>query len=250
MPFKAIIIEDEPHSAKLLEGMLNAIDPQILVVDKCGDLPSGIKSIRKHIPHVVFLDIELPVYSGLQLFDFFDEDDINFKIIFTTAYNQYALRAFEMCAIDYLMKPLQESKLRLAVNKISNQNDERLTPLMNAFRQNFSETADKKIVLPVSDGYEIINLNDIIYLKAEGSYTNIFLKANTCLLASKNLKHFQFILEGASNFFRIHRSIIVNINFVKKLYRNEGAVAILANNDEVPVAVDRIDDLLNVIRNI
>src|SRR5690242_2223518 len=116
--FKAIIIEDEPKAAILLEQMICNIEPTAVVLDKCVDLPSGIKSIKKYNPDVVFLDIELPVYSGIQLLDFFNPEEINFNVIFTTAFNDYAIRAFEMSAVDYLLKPLQEEKLRLAIEKL------------------------------------------------------------------------------------------------------------------------------------
>src|SRR6202050_98925 len=119
--FKDIIIEHELNPANLLEGMLLDLYPSMEIMDKCKDLPSGVKSIRKHKPEVVFLDIELPVYSGIQLLDFFDQKEIDYQIIFTTAYNQYAINAFEMSATDYLLKPIQEDKLRTAVEKVFKQ---------------------------------------------------------------------------------------------------------------------------------
>jgi two-component system LytT family response regulator len=124
MIYKAIIIEDEENAAILLEEMLAEIDPGIKVMEKCRDLPSGVRSIKKHDPFVVFLDIELPVYSGIQILDFFEPDEINFRIVFTTAYSNYAVRAFEMCAIDYLLKPIQESQLKNAIAKLTKSNVE------------------------------------------------------------------------------------------------------------------------------
>jgi two-component system LytT family response regulator len=247
--YKAIIIEDEQNAANLLEEMLRDIDPDILVIEKCADLPSGVRSIKKHHPFVVFLDIELPVYSGIQLLDFFEPDEVDFKIIFTTAYNQYAIRAFEMSAVDYLLKPIQEHHLRAAVTKLLKlQAPGAINPLP-VLKQNSASETNKKIVLPVANGYEILNLCDICYLKAEGSYTQIISKNNTSILASKNLKHFQFILEGAGNFLRVHRSIIVNIDFAKKLVRSEGAALILETGAEIPVANEKIDELLQLLRD-
>ncbi|MDP9079781.1 MAG: LytTR family DNA-binding domain-containing protein [Bacteroidota bacterium] len=247
--YKAIIIEDEQKAADMLEGMLKETSPAISIVEKCPDLPSGVRSIKKHRPYIVFLDIELPVYSGIQLLDFFDAEDVDFKIIFTTAYNQYALRAFEMSAIDYLLKPIQESQLQAAIAKTFKIYGSGPLNQLPVFKQNFIEEANKKMVLPVANGYEIFNLKDIIYLKAEGSYTQI-ISINDSVLASKNLKHFQFILEGASNFFRIHRSIIVNIHYSKKLLRDDTAFLILENGSKLPVANDRVDDLLKVLRDV
>jgi len=246
--YKAIIIEDEQKAADMLEGMLKDINPEIIIVEKCPDLPSGVRSIKKHRPYIVFLDIELPIYSGIQLLDFFDAEDVDFKIIFTTAYNQYALRAFEMSAVDYLLKPIQEPQLRAAIAKTFKVNGSGSVSQLPVLKQNFIEDANKKMVLPVANGYEIFNLKDIIYLKAEGSYTQI-VSVNNSMLASKNLKHFQFILEGTGNFFRIHRSIIVNIHYSKKLLRDETAFLILENGSKLPVANDRVDGLLELLRN-
>jgi two-component system LytT family response regulator len=248
--YKAIIIEDEQKSAAMLEGMLNDIDPEMVIADKCTDLPSGIRSIKKHRPVVVFLDIELPVYSGVQLLDFFEPSEVDFRIIFTTAYNEHAVRAFEMCAVDYLLKPIQESQLRAAVAKLLNLPGLQAPDTLTTLRKNFIEETNKKIVLPVANGYEILNLQDICYLKAEGSYTQIVARNDTSLLASKNLKYFQFVLEGAGYFFRIHRSIIVNIHFAKKLLRNEGVSLILETGAQLPVANEKVVELLQLLRDI
>jgi len=115
---RTIIIEDEPAAANLLSEMLKDIAPEVSVVEMCPDLPSGVKSIKRHAPDIVFLDIELPVYSGIQLLEFFNPEEINFQVIFTTAYNEYAMKAFEMSAVDYLLKPLQEEKLNAAIKKV------------------------------------------------------------------------------------------------------------------------------------
>ena len=173
---RVIIIEDEKKAADLLSQMLLGIDDSIEVIEKCADLPTGVKSIKKNKPDIVFLDVELPVYSSLQLLDFFDEDDISFEIIFTTASNQHAIRAFEMSAIDYILKPINEEKLRNAVQKFLKQKNLSSTKNISVLKQNLETNALKKIVVPVVNGFEILSLSDIVYLKAEGSYTKIFLQ--------------------------------------------------------------------------
>ena len=247
---RSIIIEDEQHAANLLEEMLYDIDPAIQILEKCGDLPAGVKSIKKNSPDVVFLDIELPVYSSIQLLDFFNTEEINFQIIFTTAANEYAVRAFEMSAVDYLMKPIQEEKLRGAIEKISRKQTTPGIDLLPVLKQNFQQEANKKIVVPVANGFEILNLKDICYFKAEGSYTQIFFAGNTTMLVSKNLKHFEFILSGISNFIRIHRSFIANINFAKKLLRSEGGILLLENKKELPVSDDKMDSILEQLQKL
>jgi two-component system LytT family response regulator len=246
--FKAIIIEDEQNAANLLEQMLREIEPAANVAEKCVDLPSGIKSIRKHNPDVVFLDIELPVYSGIQLLDFFNQDEITFNIIFTTAFNEYAIRAFEMSAVDYLLKPVQEEKLKAAIQKFSRKKNMQQADLIPLLKTNLQNPINKKIVVPVVSGFEVLNLKDICYFKAEGSYTQIFFIDNTSLLVSKNLKHFEFILSDLDFFVRIHRSFVVNINFVKKIMRKDGGVLFLENHIELPIADDKTQKVLDLLQ--
>ncbi len=247
---KAIIIEDEERAASLLEEMLKEIEPRIEVVDTCADLPTGVKSIRRYSPSIVFLDIELPVYSGIQLLDFFNTEEINFHIIFTTAYNDYAVRAFEMSAVDYLMKPIQEDKLRIAIGKaLSKQTDTKLE-ILPLLKQNLAPGNNRRIAVPVANGLEILNVKDICYLKAEGSYTQIFFVASPNLLVSKNLKYFEFILSGCENFLRVHRSFIVNLNFVKRVIRKDGGILCLENKTELPIAEDKLEKVLELLQKI
>ena len=247
---KIIIVEDEPAAANLLEEMLKDIDPKLQVIDKCPDLPSGVKSIKRHSPDVVFLDIELPIYSGIQILDFFNPEEITFQIIFTTAYNDYALKAFEMSAVDYLLKPLEEEKLNAAIKRVYLKQALPSLELLPALKENLQPNNFKKIVVPVASGFDILDLEDICYFKAEGSYTNIFFCDNTSLLVSKNLKHFEFILSGISHFVRIHRSYIANIIHVKKIIRKEGGTLILENKSELPVAEDKIERILELLQKL
>jgi two-component system LytT family response regulator len=245
--FKAIIIEDELNAANLLEGMLLDLYPSMEIMDKCKDLPTGVKSIRKHKPEVVFLDIELPVYSGIQLLEFFDQKEINFQIIFTTAYNQYAINAFEMSATDYLLKPIQEDKLRTAVEKVAKQTIRPVMDTLPILRQNLQHDVNKKIVVPVINGYEILNSSDICYLKAEGSYTQICNSRNHTLLVSKNLKYFESILSQVGCFIRIHRSYIANTQFARKILRSDGGFLVMENKIELPISDDKMENLLEVL---
>ena len=247
---RTIIIEDEPAAANLLSEMLKDIEPEVAVLDKCPDLPSGVKSIKRHAPDIVFLDIELPVYSGIQLLEFFKPEEINFQVIFTTAYNDYAMKAFEMSAVDYLLKPLQEEKLHAAVKKVYMKQAPASVALLPALKENLQPNNSKKIVVPVASGFDILNLEDICYFKAEGSYTNIFFCDTSSLLVSKNLKHFEFILSGLNHFVRIHRSYIANINHVKKIMRKDGGILLLENKSELPVAEDRMDRIIEALQKL
>jgi two-component system LytT family response regulator len=247
---RTIIIEDEPAAANLLSEMLKDIAPEVSVVEMCPDLPSGVKSIKRHAPDIVFLDIELPVYSGIQLLEFFNPEEINFQVIFTTAYNEYAMKAFEMSAVDYLLKPLQEEKLHAAVKKVYQKQAPASVTLLPALKENLQPNHHKKIVVPVATGFDILNLGDICYFKAEGSYTNIFFADNSSLLVSKNLKHFEFILSGINHFVRIHRSYIANVDYVIKIMRKDGGILLLENKAELPVAEDRMDRIIDSLQKL
>ena len=242
---KTIIVEDEPKAAELLKEMLREIDPDISVLDLCGDLPAAVRSIKKHSPHLVFLDIELPVYNGLQLLEFLNPEEINFRIIFTTASNQHALRAFDMSAVDYILKPLQFEKLKTAIQKFNGAYDSAYNYPYNALKDNFFHTDVRKIVAPVSNGFELIKLDDILFIKAEGSYANIYRQNGGALLISHNLKYFEAMLAGENHFIRIHRSYLVNIHFAKRISRGNGVVLVMENNTELPVTAEKVDYILN-----
>ena len=241
---KAIIVEDEPKAADLLHEMINEIEPMIHIVARCGDLPEAVKSIKTHKPDLVFLDVELPVYSGLQLLDFFNADEINFNIIFTTASNEHALRAFEMSAVDYVLKPIQYEKLKTAIQKYQFNKQTKTEFLYTTLKDNYFKTGIPKIVVPVTNGYEIIKLEDILYFQAEGSYVNIHLADKSSLLVSRNLKYFEDILKDETHFIRIHRSKLVNINYAIRIVRNDGVFLVMENCPELPVAADKVDILL------
>ncbi len=124
------------------------------------------------------------------------------------------------------------------------------TELLPVLKQNFQPDSHRKIVVPVANGFEILNLNDICYFKAEGSYTNIFFATGASLLVSKNLKHFEFILSGINSFVRIHRSYIANINFAKKIIRNDGSILLLENKSELPVSEEKMEKILELLQKL
>lgn len=244
---KVIIIEDEKIASDLLQDMLLEIDDTIEIADRCYDLSSGVKSIKKYEPELVFLDVELPVYSGLQLLDFFNEEDINFKIIFTTASNQHAIQAFEMSAIDYVLKPIQPEKLKLAITKYKEQSLYKSFDNLSILTQNVQTPNIKKIVIPVSTGFEILNVSDILYIKAEGSYAKIHLSKNISYTLSKNLKYFESAFETNQSFVRIHRSFLANINFITRILKNDGYYAVFEDGTQLPITNDKIESVISLI---
>ena len=245
---RVVIIEDEQKAADLLQMMLESCQPDLEVVDKCSNLTAGVKSIKKNNPQLVFLDIEMPGYSGLQLLEFFGENEVDFDIIFTTAFNDYAIRAFELSAIDYILKPIQVDKLNAAVDKFIRKKQKEVAAFgrLNLLNQNI-KYGIKRIALPVSSGIEIIRIEDIIYCKADGSYTRIIMAKDPPLTVSKNLKYFEEHVPEEAGFFRNHRSYLVNIAFIKRVVKGDGGSILLINGETVPITPDRIDQLVDLL---
>ena len=243
---KSIIIEDEKRAALMLEIMLHDSNNAIEVIDKCYDLPSGVISIKKNHPQLIFLDIEMPGYSGLQLLDFFDENEINFEIIFTTAFNEHAIKAFEMSAVDYILKPIQIEKLNKAIEKFLKKTDNSFNKL-SLLQEHFKINTLKKIILPLGNGLEVLKIEDIKYFQAEGSYTKVFLNNDKHILVSKNLKYFEDVLKNYPIFFRIHRSYIINMQIVIKILKSDSGTVILEEGIELPISKERIEDFIKAI---
>jgi two-component system LytT family response regulator len=239
---KAIIIEDETKARRVLEELIKEYCPDIEILASLDSVPEGVKAISKYQPNIVFLDIEMPQYNGFQLFDFVEE--INFEVIFTTAYQEYAIQAFEVSAIAYLLKPIQIEKLIQAIEKVKEKNHaqqskERIQVMKSALGQE----KVSKIALPISEGFLFVELNDIMYLTAEGSYTTIFLRDGRKFLVSKNVKSFEDVFHH-SFFFRPHRSYLINLNAVKQFVRQDGGYILMENGDSVSLSKDKKDDFL------
>lgn len=216
---KAIIIDDEEMARTLLNGMIEEYVPEMQVLELCNDLPTGVKAIQKHKPDIVFLDIEMPGHSGLELLDFFNPNEHTFSIIFVTAYQQYAIQAFKLSAIDYLLKPIEAEDLIRAVRLHNSQEEKKK---LAALKYNLSSRQNKKIGLSTISSIIFIELMDILFFHAEGSYTKVFLKDGRHVLASKGLKHFENTLLNNPDFFRCHKSFIVNIQHVTEYVKSEG----------------------------
>lgn len=240
----ALIVDDEARARRILEELLKEYCPQITTIITADNVPNAVKAIQTYQPNVVFLDIEMPQYNGFQLFDFLTET--NFATVFTTAYSEYALQAFQVSAVDYLLKPIQIDLLLKAVEKIQKNTDITLPALQIAsLQENLQTNHIKRLALPVADGFVFVDVNDIICLKAEGAYTEIVLEKNKKHLASKNLKSFEDILTHEF-FFRPHRSYIINLNRVKQYQKQDGGYLIMDSDDIINIAKEKRDEFLKV----
>ncbi|MCC6818017.1 MAG: response regulator [Bacteroidia bacterium] len=246
---KAIIIDDELRAVKLLQAIIeDTCLEDVSVVATCNDLPEGVKAIKKHKPDLVFLDIEMPGYSGLQILDFFNEDEIDFEIVFTTAYNDYALQAFKLSAIDYLLKPIQPELIREAVNRAINKINKPLNlQRYNALRQNLDTESSKKVAVAIGQSIKFLNMDEIVFIKADGAYSEIVMSDDNKLVISKNLKHFEDILSSIKSFIRVHKSYLINTKFVSEYVKSDGGYLILKEKYEVNITHDKVEKLLQVI---
>lgn len=234
---KAIIIDDEERARHSLSALIQEFCPDVQIVGMAANVPDGVLAINKLRPDLVFLDIEMPEYNGFELLGFFR--DIDFEFVFVTAYNEHALRAFEVSAVDYLLKPVEISLLQAAVQKVQQRRfasnmQQRIEVLKDAFKGDDL----KRIALTVNDGLIFVEVADIELLEADGAYTKVILHNGTSILVSKKLRLFEDILLHRPNFARPHRSFILNLNYIKKYARGE-SLLIMDNGTSVPVSREK-----------
>lgn len=215
---RTILVDDEESARNILSSLLTKFCPLIELTGIFKNVEEAVEGIKTIRPQLVFLDIEMPNYTGFEIIDFFE--DIDFKMIFVTAYDKYAIKAFEVSAVDYLLKPIEIERLQEAVERASKQIDieqsnERIGHLRSALKN------DELSSLIVTDrGYQyVLDLENIIALEARESYCCIH-TGNKSYIASKNLKHFEKLLADNKNFIRVHKSWIINLDHMLKYSRS------------------------------
>ncbi|POR27574.1 hypothetical protein BWK58_04415 [Flavobacterium columnare] len=241
----AIIIDDEKRARLNLSILIKEYCPQINIIAECENLPEGVKSIRKNKPDLIFLDIEMPRHSGLELLDFFDENEINFKIIFTTAYQEYAIQAFKFSAIDYLLKPINPEELIAAATRFSKEKEK--IDKYAILKENLKDETFRKIAVPSGNSLVFIEVNDILFIKGEGAYSEIHFRNNEKLLVSRNLKNFEDIICEQRNFIRIHKSFILNTHYIKSYNKSDGGSIEIQNGLHLPIGTDKVQTILETI---
>lgn len=247
---KAILIDDENKARRLLEALLIDTCPEIKTIFQAENLIRGVKLIEEESPDIVFLDIEMPKHSGLQILEFFEGKKVNFQIIFVTAYNEYAIEAFKLSAVDYLLKPIDVCELKLATNKAFNliqakNIDNKFDDLKKAFEQ----LSLNKIAVEVPRGVSFISHDDIQLFEADGMYTKIYLKNGETELICKPLKHFVDQLDKKPIFYKPHRSYLVNLKHIKELYKKDGFYLLLDSGKTVPISKDKKTDFLQLVQD-
>lgn len=245
--YTAIIIDDEAKGRLALKEKLNRYCPDIELLAEASNGKEGIAAIEQYHPKVIFLDIEMPGMSG---FDMLTQlPDKNFHIIFTTAYNQYAIKAIKYAAFDYLLKPIDIEELKEAVIKINAQEKNQTDQQLGSLQENLLHPKKKlnKLAIPTLEGLLFYNIEDIIFLEANSNYTNIFFNNGQKVLASKTLKDFEELLP-VEIFFRPHHSYIINLNCIKKYIKGDGGQIEMQNGVYIEVSRRKKEEFLNLIR--
>lgn len=236
MPLKILIVDDEPLARQALRGVLEEVFPQYEVVGEAKNLPEAVKSIQKFKPDVVLLDIEMPGYSGLEIIDFFEEGKLPFALIFVTAYSEHALRAFDCSAIDYLLKPVEPKSLQRALSRVQQKSPN--PSQYQSLKENLQSDSPCSMSLATSDGFDIVALCDVLYLKADGAYTEVHTREQGCITVSKKLGDFEKLLPE-TQFMRIHRSHMINLQEIQRFSRQDGGQLTLKNGINLSVSSDR-----------
>ena len=250
MSLKAIIVEDEKHSAKTLKNFLHEFCVNVEVVGIANNVEKAITAIKLKKPDVIFLDIELQTGTGFDVLK--QVKHLNFEVIFTTAFEQYAIKALKFSSLDYLLKPIDIEELQNAVEKAHvKKNQEVYKKQLETLMLNLKQQKSKlnKICLVTSDGFEFIEVNTILYCKAEGSYTAFIIKNSEKLLVSKNLKEYENLLLE-HDFMRIHNSYLINLKEVKKYIKADGGYIIMNNNDTVSISRSKKEDFIQIMSSL
>ena len=241
---KAILVDDELHGLETLSILLADYCPEVKVMEKCPSAKKALDAIEKQKPDLVFLDIEMPVMNGFELLEQFDQ--IPFSVIFTTSYDQYAIKAIRFSALDYLLKPVDPKELVAAVHNITKQkqppSNEQLEMLMSQLQH--KESKFTKIAVPTLEGFELIPADDIVRCEADDNYTHLFLKNKTKIIASRTLKEMEEQFGAFTYFLRVHHSYIVNLNEVSKYVRGDGGYLVMTDGATVNVSRSRKEALL------
>ncbi|MBM1107917.1 response regulator transcription factor [Aurantibacter crassamenti] len=246
---KAIIVDDEQHCIDRVVKLLSDYSETINLLACCNSVDSAIKEIEAINPDVVFLDVHLQNQTGFDLLAKLSK--VDFEVVFTTAYDSYAVEAFRFSALDYLLKPIDSVEFERAIEKIEKtvglkDTSKKLEVLFHNFENNLNRA--KKVAIPALDGLKFINTNEIVRCQSDASYTHIFLSTGKKFTATKTLKFLEELL-GSNDFFRVHKSHYINLSYVDKYIKGKGGYLLMKDGATVEVAMRRKEEFLKKITN-
>lgn len=245
---KSIIIDDELKSRESLKKMIETFCSTLTEVSTvCQNVTEGLEAMRKYAPDIVFLDVQMQGETG---FDFLEKIAFtDFEIIFTTAHSEYALKAIKLSAIDYLLKPINIEDLQNAIAKVRDKQSKDSNHKFKQLLQNLqtARAENYKLALPTSEGLTFIKIDDILYLKASGNYTEIHMVTGEKHLVSRQLKEYDDLLDD-NGFFRIHHSFLINLNHIQNYIRGDGGYVVMSDKNTIDVSRRKKDAFLERIK--
>jgi len=241
---RSILVDDEVNSLDALNILLHEFCPQVEVVARCASPQMALESIRKLSPDLLFLDIEMPGFSGFELLE--KLGPISFQVIFTTSYDQYGIKAIKFSALDYILKPIDPQELVAAVNKFQVQKH---LPTPAQYEYLLSQIHNRdlqlhKLAIPTNDGYVLISVDQIVFCEANDNYTHFHLKGDKNIAACRTLKEIEEQLSEFSFLIRVHHSYLVNLNEVLRYVRGEGGYLVMNDGTSINVSRSRKEVLL------
>jgi two-component system LytT family response regulator len=246
MKLTALLVDDEFASRMVLSRLLKDYCPEVSVIGTVSSVPEAVEKIKVLKPDVVFLDIEMPILNGFQLFNFFET--VAFDVIFVTAYNQYAVQAFEVSAIDYLVKPISPERLQQSVAKLI-QVGQKDAMQRQQGRQALQDKFRSKLTLTHQKGFTIVSLTDIVRIEAQGAYADIYLHNNKKITVSNPMGDYEGSLSTAEGFFKVHRSHLVNVYFIAAVEMETNQILLL-DKTLIPISRSRKSDFLAFLKTI
>lgn len=243
---KAILVDDELSSLQNLRQKLDEFCPNLQVVAMAQRPEEAMLLIRHHKPDVIFLDIEMPKMSGFRMLD--ELGDCDFEIIFTTAYNHYAIDAIRISAFDYLMKPIAIKDLQIAVDRLNRSRFAQTREKIDILKTSMSDkkSQDDKIAIPTSEGLEFIPIKNILHIESSSNYSKIFFREAKAILVTKLLKDFEDMLVPY-RFYRIHNSHLINLNYIQKYMKAQGGQVLMQDGTVIDVARRKKEEFLKMI---
>ncbi|MBN2173305.1 MAG: response regulator transcription factor [Bacteroidales bacterium] len=246
---RALIIDDEDHMRDTLIKLLELHCPDVSVIGQAQGVATGTGVIRDLHPELVFLDIQLKDGTGFDLL--YNLPAIDFKVIFVTAYDQYALQAFRYSAVDYLLKPINPEHLMDAVKRAGQMIQKHFNLQMKALEENLKSVnkQHKKIIIKTTEDIHLLDLKNIISCESDNSYTTIHTSEGDKILVSKTLKDYEDML-AECGFYRVHKSYLINLLHIKRFERQDGGYIVLTNDVKIPVASRKRDELLQMFEKL
>jgi two-component system LytT family response regulator len=243
----AIIVDDEPYSCESLATLLERYCSDVKLLDICYSGADALKAIKEQTPTLLFLDIEMPGMNGFEMLQ--QLPAINFSLIFTTSYDQYAIKAIRFSALDYLLKPVDREELQRAVQKAVHRINHPLPQQIEILLQklNHPTIPVNKIAIPTMEGFQMLFVENIISCSSESNYTVLHLKNRQKLTASRSLKEIEEIL-GDYSFLRVHHSYVVNLNEVEKYFKGDGGYLMMSDGSNIDVSRSRKELLLKKLQ--